>query len=106
VGGIIAGDLQQLLHFGPVDAVEDHLDRYAALIQDVVALAEQQLGNGATGEAFATAFTAHLRLQAEATDLAPKDWLRYQAANESSMCADGIRLWWESLRPRESPATA
>ena len=95
-----------LTHFGPVDAVEDHLDRYAELIQDVASFAEQQLGNGATGEAFATAFTARLRRQEEATDLAPEDWLRYQAANESSMCADGVRLWWESLRPRESPATA
>jgi glyoxylase-like metal-dependent hydrolase (beta-lactamase superfamily II) len=95
-----------LTHFGPVDAVEDHLDRYVELIQDVVTLAEEHLGSGAAPEDFATAFTARLRKQADATDLSEDDWQRYQAANESSMCADGIRLWWESLRPRESHATA
>jgi len=99
-------DQLYLTHFGPVDAVEDHLDRYAALIHGVVALAEQQLGSGAAAEDFATDFTAHLRRQGEATNLSEEDWQRYQAANESSMCADGVRLWWEALRPRESPATA
>jgi glyoxylase-like metal-dependent hydrolase (beta-lactamase superfamily II) len=95
-----------LTHFGPLDFVEEHLDRYAEVIRGIAALATELLPSGVTPVAFAEAFTTHLLAQARRDGLSETDWERYQSANDSTMCADGVRGWWESLSsPRAASAT-
>jgi glyoxylase-like metal-dependent hydrolase (beta-lactamase superfamily II) len=100
-------DRLYLTHFGSVagdDAVADHLERYETVIGGVTALVGAHLGNGASPAEVADAFTRFNLDRARRDGIRHDRWLRYEAANDSAMSADGVRMWWEQQgRPGEVP---
>ncbi len=87
-------------HFGAIEgatAVTEHLDRYAGLIREIKELALSLVPSGSNGSGFTTAFQAHCRDRALRDGIDDAAWRRYETANDSAMCAEGVRLWCEGL---------
>jgi glyoxylase-like metal-dependent hydrolase (beta-lactamase superfamily II) len=87
-------------HFGAIEgrtAVTEHLGRYAGLIREIRALA-LSLAAGENRSGFLTAFRALCRDRARQEGIDDATWERYETANDSTMCAEGVRLWCEGLR--------
>jgi glyoxylase-like metal-dependent hydrolase (beta-lactamase superfamily II) len=87
-------------HFGAIEgstAVTEHLDRYAALIREIKDLALSLVPSGSNGSGFTTAFQTLCRDRAQRDGVDDATWERYETANDSKMCAEGVRLWCEGL---------
>lgn len=78
-----------LAHFGEVRDVETHLARYAGRVSEVHADITRWMAEGLGGEALAQRFTETERAR---SGLSEADWLRYEIANGTTMCAGGIEL--------------
>lgn len=84
-----------LTHFGPVEDVDSHWDRYASIIQGVAGLVEAHRRNGASRDEIVEAFTAYNHTRALRDGCNEEIWQRYENANPSPMSADGVRLYGE-----------
>ncbi|MEO0447437.1 MAG: MBL fold metallo-hydrolase [Verrucomicrobiota bacterium] len=87
-----------LTHFGEVAHPEEHLSRYRDLVKEVASLLE-----GAPEEA-ESKLLAHHRERANQDHLSEAQWDRYELANPTDMCAQGILHHWARQRERaEAP---
>jgi glyoxylase-like metal-dependent hydrolase (beta-lactamase superfamily II) len=84
-----------LTHFGEVTDVSKHLSTYAARVEQcyecIADLLAQDLKGDALREAYGRAEHA-IALKAGVSDA---DWAKYEGANNTAMCADGIALFCE-----------
>ena len=81
-------------HFGPVDDVADHVKRYRSIVRTTSELVRRLVGSGASDEEIRAEFRDFARERAERDGLSEDDWQRYESANPSDMCADGVALYW------------
>lgn len=84
-----------LTHFGEITEVDAHLDDYRENVDLASTFVHDRLSEGMDGDALQVAYQAFQMEIAFRVGLPPEDWSRYQQANPTSMCADGIRLYWE-----------
>ncbi|MCB1231656.1 MAG: MBL fold metallo-hydrolase [Verrucomicrobiae bacterium] len=84
-----------LTHFGEVTDVAVHLDDYRENVDLASTFVRDRLNEGMDADALQIAYQAFQMEIAFRSGLPPEDWNRYQQANPTSMCADGIRLYWE-----------
>lgn len=81
-----------LTHFGEVDDVRDHLERYRVAVRAASAFVADRLGEGMDDESLRIAYQAFQMEQAFQAGAPPEAWSLYQAANPTTMCADGLRM--------------
>lgn len=84
-----------LTHFGEVTDVDAHLDDYKENVDLASTFVHDRLAEGMDADSLQIAYQAFQMELAFRSGLPPEDWNRYQQANPTSMCADGIRLYWE-----------
>lgn len=82
-----------LTHFGLVEKVADHLNEYERRLHEVAELATQSLHAGEAEAAWRTRYGEGENCRALEVGCSPALWERYQVANGTGMCADGLRLW-------------
>ncbi len=97
INSLLAGNHAKLYltHFGEVDDVRDHLERYRDAVKNAVTFVEGRLAEGADEDALQIIYEAFQMERAFQADVPPEDWRRYQVANPSAMCADGLRFYLE-----------
>jgi glyoxylase-like metal-dependent hydrolase (beta-lactamase superfamily II) len=83
-----------LTHYGEVTDVADHLDRYADRLREVAGQVKRVMDAGGGAE-WAQSYANSERLKAEQAGVSGALWKRYELANGSAMCADGLRMWAE-----------
>src|SRR4051812_44744065 len=88
----------QLTHFGEVTEVSAHLSRYAARVEQVYDCIQNLLATGLRGDALRATYGEAEHDIARNSGLSELDWLRYECANSTSMCADGIALFCEKSK--------
>lgn len=84
-----------LTHFGEVSDVAGHLSRYAMRVEQVYECILVLLADGLRGEALRAAYHEAEHAVAMKAGVSEADWLRYEGANSTGMCADGIALFCE-----------
>ena len=84
-----------LTHFGLVEKVEDHLSRYEARLNEVADSAAESLAAGESETEWRSRYGDEEQARALTAGCPPALWQRYQVANGTGMCADGLRLWAE-----------
>ena len=84
-----------LTHFGEVTDVAGHLSRYAMRVEQVYECVQGLLAAGLRGEALHAAYREAEHAIAQQAGVSERDWQRYEGANATSMCADGIALFCE-----------
>lgn len=84
-----------LTHFGEVDDVDVHLAKYRAAVIGAAEIVKALIADGNDAESIQVAYQAFQMEQAFKAGL-PRDlWDDYQASNNTDMCADGLRMYWE-----------
>ncbi len=81
-----------LTHFGEVTDVAHHLSQYALRVEQVHECVEDMVNAGVTGSMLRHSFTATEAALAMEEGVGEELWERYQLANSTQMCADGIAL--------------
>ena len=81
-----------LTHFGEVTDVAHHLSQYALRVDQVHECVEDMVKAGVTGSMLRHSFTATEAALAMEEGVGEELWERYQLANSTQMCADGIAL--------------
>jgi glyoxylase-like metal-dependent hydrolase (beta-lactamase superfamily II) len=81
-----------LTHFGEVTDVAHHLSQYALRVEQVHECVEDMVKAGLTGSMLRHSFTATEAALAMEEGVGEELWERYQLANSTQMCADGIAL--------------
>lgn len=92
---LLAGDFQQLYltHFGQVTDVREHLDGYAKRIIAVKDRMKSWLSEVPTdGEELRRRYREAEHQIAATAGVGESLWARYELANGTGMCADGVRL--------------
>jgi glyoxylase-like metal-dependent hydrolase (beta-lactamase superfamily II) len=84
-----------LTHFGEVTDVAGHLSRYAARVEQAYECVASLLERGLTGDALREAYGKVERTAATKAGVSDADWAKYEGANNTAMCADGIALFCE-----------
>lgn len=84
-----------LTHFGEVTDVSRHLSHYALRVEQVHDCVEKLLAEGLRGDALRAAYGEAEHAAALRAGVGEDDWLRYEYANSTAMCADGIALFCE-----------
>jgi glyoxylase-like metal-dependent hydrolase (beta-lactamase superfamily II) len=84
-----------LTHFGEVTEVEDHLKNYLIAVKSARAFIEERIAEGAEKEGLQIVYEAFQMERAFQAGVPPELWSRYQVANPTAMCADGLRLYQE-----------
>lgn len=84
-----------LTHFGEVTDVSGHLSRYAARVEQCYECVAGMLEQGLKGEALREAYGRVEHAIAEKAGVSDDDWAKYEGANNTAMCADGIALFCE-----------
>ncbi|RBP42354.1 glyoxylase-like metal-dependent hydrolase (beta-lactamase superfamily II) [Roseimicrobium gellanilyticum] len=84
-----------LTHFGEVTDVAGHLSRYASRVEQCYECISDLLAQGLKGEALREAYGAAERAIATQVGVSDADWAKYEGANNTAMCADGIALFCE-----------
>jgi glyoxylase-like metal-dependent hydrolase (beta-lactamase superfamily II) len=84
-----------LTHFGEVANVSQHLAQYALRVERVHECVQDLWNQGLRADALRTAYTKIERGIAAKAGVSEVDWLRYEGANSTHMCADGIALFIE-----------
>lgn len=87
-----------LTHFGAVEDVSWHLGEYRDRIAQVHANVAAWLGEGVGSEENRTRYTAAEHATAMGDWMDEALWEKYEAANNTVMCADGVRLYCEKGR--------
>lgn len=97
INKLLDGDYSKLYltHFGEVTDVCDHLERYRVAVKAAATFVEERLGEGADAEALQIVYEAFQMERAFQANVPPEVWNRYQVANPTSMCADGLRIYEE-----------
>ncbi|RFC47716.1 MAG: Glyoxylase, beta-lactamase superfamily II [Verrucomicrobia bacterium] len=97
-----------LTHFGIIEgpeAVKEHLERYRSVISDLKNLALSSLPNAGAPAEWIARFRAGCLERARSEGVDATTWELYEAANDSAMCAEGVRQWWENFIKRPGTAT-
>jgi len=84
-----------LTHFGEITDVSSHLTHYRQRIIAVHETVRQDHAAGCSVEQIRQSYHDREKAHATALGLADADWQRLEASNNTSMCADGVRLWVE-----------
>ena len=84
-----------LTHFGEVSDVGDHLANYRAEVVGAARMVKSLIDDGNDPESIQVAYQAFQMEQAFKAELPRAMWDDYQIANNTDMCADGLRLYWE-----------
>lgn len=87
-----------LTHFGEVSEVSGHLSRYAMRVEHVHDCVENMLAEGLHGDALRAAYGEAEHAVARKAGVSDEDWQRYEGANNTAMCADGIALFCEKSK--------
>lgn len=87
-----------LTHFGEITDVSDHLLRYRQQIQDVYEAVKADHASGADEAEIRRRYTAREHARAMSLGISEADWQRLESANNTVMCADGVRLCVEKGR--------
>lgn len=87
-----------LTHFGAVQDVQAHLAGYRSRIQEVYQNVAAWLREGLSQEENRARYTAAEHTAAMASGISEALWQKYEAANSTTMCADGVRLYCEKGR--------
>lgn len=87
-----------LTHFGAAQDVQAHLAGYRSRIQEVYQNVAAWLREGLSQEENRARYTAAEHTAAMASGLSEALWQKYEAANSTTMCADGVRLYCEKGR--------
>jgi glyoxylase-like metal-dependent hydrolase (beta-lactamase superfamily II) len=82
-----------LTHFGEVTDVSRHFTAYARRIDQVTDAVKDLMRRGSAGGELQAAYGTLEHGHAIKSGLTEKDWQRYELANSSAMCADGIALF-------------
>ncbi len=82
-----------LAHFGKVENVPEHLQRYRQRIIDVHECVANWWREGLPSEQIAQSYMAAEKAIAMGCGVSESDWQRYELANGSAMCASGIELY-------------
>ena len=91
-----------LTHFAGVPDVPAHLEAYRNTVELNAEFVRQRLLEGFDAESLAVAYEAFQLEQAFRQGLPPASWEKYQLINATSMCADGMRLFWQKRFAEES----
>ena len=86
-----------LTHFGTVEDVREHLEAYRREVRASAEFVRDRLHEGMDSDSLQVAFQAWNLERAFVAELPNEVWRQYDLANPSSMCADGLRLYWEKL---------
>jgi glyoxylase-like metal-dependent hydrolase (beta-lactamase superfamily II) len=81
-----------LTHFGEITDVAHHLSQYALRVEQVHECVEDMVKAGVTDSMLRHSFTATEAALAMEEGVGEELWERYQLANSTQMCADGIAL--------------
>ena len=87
-----------LTHFGEVTDVRDHLEQYQVAVKSAATFIAERLEEGMDEEELQIAYEAFQMERAFQADVPPDIWNRYQVANPTAMCADGLRIYHEKLK--------
>lgn len=87
-----------LTHFGEITDVSDHLLRYRQQIQDVYEAVKADHASAADEAEIRRRYTAREHARAASLGISEADWQRLESANNTVMCADGVRLCVEKGR--------
>lgn len=87
-----------LAHFGEVTEVGTHLSHYAMRVEQVYDCVQALLADGLRGDSLRIAYGEAEHAIALQAGVSEADWLRYEAGNSTSMCADGIALFCEKSK--------
>lgn len=96
-----AFEMLYLTHFGRVENADDHLSRYELRLNEVAELATNSLHAGETELEWRNRYGKVEESRALEVGCSPALWERYQVANGTGMCADGLRLWAEKEKEKE-----
>jgi glyoxylase-like metal-dependent hydrolase (beta-lactamase superfamily II) len=86
-------DRLYLAHFGLVEDAENHLARYSQRITEVYERVDRARREGLSSEAIAQRYLSAEKALATGCGVSEADWLRYELANGSAMCASGVELY-------------
>lgn len=84
-----------LTHFGEITDVSEHLARYALRVEQVHDTVRELMESGLSGAGLRHSYTATESALAIGEGVSVELWQRYQLANHTGMCADGIALFVE-----------
>ena len=84
-----------LTHFGEISDPVSHLREYREHVEMASMFVRDRVAEGMDGDSLQIAYQAFQMEIAFRSQLPHEDWNRYQVVNPTSMCADGIRLYWE-----------
>ena len=87
-----------LTHFGEIQDVSKHLASYALRMEQVHEKVADWTAQGRHEEAIRNLFTESEHATAMEDRVSQVDWDRYELANPTSMCADGISLFVKKNR--------
>jgi len=87
-----------LTHFGEVADVRDHLEQYQVAVKSATTFIAERIEEGMDEEELQIAYEALQMERAFQADVPPEIWNRYQVANPTAMCADGLRIHHEKLK--------
>lgn len=95
VDRLLAGGFGKLAltHFGIITDPSAHLAAYRERIQAVSEFARASWNAGEEDETFRERFCESEHRLAQESDVSASLWAKYELANSTSMCADGIRLF-------------
>jgi glyoxylase-like metal-dependent hydrolase (beta-lactamase superfamily II) len=95
VNRLLAANLDRLClaHFGFVEEPGEHLRRYAERIADVYQRIATWKREGLSSEEIAQRYEETEHAVAASDGVGEDDWLRYERANATVMCAAGIELF-------------
>lgn len=85
-----------LTHFDTVSDPPEHLAAYEEVVRLSAEFVHQRMNEGLEGDALAVAYEAYQLERAFRQQVSPARWVDYQAINGTEMCAEGIRMYWES----------
>lgn len=99
IDGLLARRFEKLYltHFGTVEDVDEHLAAYRHEVGSAAGFVRDRLSEGMDGDSLQVAYQAWNLERAFGAELPNGVWRQYDLANPSSMCADGLRLYWEKL---------
>lgn len=87
-----------LTHFGEVTDVPQHLSLYAMRVEQVYECILRLREQGLRDDALRAAYAESERAIARKAGVSEEDWRRYESANSTAMCADGISLFCEKSK--------
>lgn len=91
-----------LTHFGEIQEVARHLKAYREAVEVNALFVKQRLEEGMDADSLQVAYQAFHFEQAFRDSFPRELWATMQAINNTDMCADGIRMYWEKQAKDET----